>query len=344
MIIELQPSVTPQDRASVAESLDHPLRTCRPVDAGGRQFLVVSGRREDIDVDRLTSHPAVLAVSPWDTTSYFCRREFRPHGTTPVRVGDVTLGTGDLVLIAGVCAVESRDDLMATADAVKRAGAHALRGGAVKPRTNPYNFQGLGVPGWKMLAEAGREHGLPVVSEVLDPADIEIACEYVDMIQVGARNMTNQALLKHLGSARRPVLLKRGGASRLEELIGAAEFLAVEGNPHVALCERGIQTFETATRYTLDLSAVPVLRRMTHLPLVVDPSHAPASRELVPELALAAAVLGADALLLEVHVDPPRMTRPGDAVRALLPNEFAALVERLRDVLAAVGRRLHPPA
>ncbi len=342
MVIEFQASATPRDLARIAERLTHPLRACNQLVVDGRRFLVISGLREDLDVNAIIRDPVVRSTSTTDATTYFCRREFRPNSTTPIRFGNVTLGTGDLVLIAGVCSIESEDDLMATAQAVKRAGAHGLRGGAFKPRTSPYNFQGLGMRGLELLAEAGRAYNLPVVSEVLDPCQIEPACEHLDMIQVGTRNMTNQALLKYLGRAAKPVLLKRGFASRLEELVRAAEFVTVAGNPNVALCERGIQTFETSTRYTLDVAAIPVLRRATHLPLVVDPSHAPGRRDLVPDLALAAAVVGADALLVEVHVRPERLLKPGDGAQALRPDDLADLVDKLHRVLGALGRRLHP--
>lgn len=341
MVIEFNSRASPRDLAGLAEQLSHPLRAFRQVALAGRRFLVISGLRDDLDVEAIKRHPLVVGTSAADATSYFCRREFQPDHTTRLAFGDVTLGTGDLVLIAGVCSVESADDLMETAAALKEAGAHGLRGGAFKPRTNPYNFQGLGAPGLELLAEAGRRYGLPVVSEVLDPCEIARAAEHLDMIQVGTRNMTNQALLTHLGRAGRPVLLKRGSGSRLEELVRAAEYITVAGNPDVALCERGIQTFETSTRFTLDVAAVPVLRRMTHLPLIVDPSHAAGRRELVPDLALAGAVVGADALLIEVHAHPERLLKPGDGAQALLPQEFAALVERLRAVLPTLGRRLY---
>jgi 3-deoxy-7-phosphoheptulonate synthase len=342
MIIEFETNVEPKERKRITNRLAHSLRNLREVVFGERLFLVISGQRDDLNLQELSADPAIRFISPQDTTAFFCRRDFHPNGTTQVRFGDVTLGNGQLVLIAGPCAVEREDDLLATAEAVKQAGAHALRAGAFKPRTSPYNFQGLGVQGLKLLAEAGRAVGLPVVSEVLNPYDIEAACQYIDLIQVGTRNMTNQALLKHLGKKNKPILLKRGSSSSLEELIRAAEFVAIEGNPNIAMCERGIKTFESATRNTLDLSAVPVLRHMTHLPIVVDPSHAAGRGDIVPDMALAAAVVGADALLIEVHVAPERMIKPGDGDQSLLPGQFAELVQKLKVLLDAVGRKLAP--
>lgn len=224
--------------------------------------------------------------------------------------------------------------------AVRDAGAHGLRGGAFKPRTNPYNFQGLGLSGLETLHAVGQRTGLPVISEVLHPDHVEKAGELVDIMQVGTRNMTNQELLKALGRSKRPVIIKRGFASPLEELIRAAEFVLCEGNQEIILCERGIQTFETATRFTLDIAAVPALRGMTHLPVLVDPSHFAARRDLVIPLALAAAAVGADGLIVEVHVAPERMIRPGDWAQALRPSEFAELISKLRTLLAAMGRRL----
>jgi 3-deoxy-7-phosphoheptulonate synthase len=246
-----------------------------------------------------------------------------------VRVGGVDVGGGNpLRMMAGPCAVESREQLLATARWVKREGAVALRGGAFKPRTSPYAFQGLGVEGLKLLADTRDETGLPVVSEITDPADIEVFDRYVDMLQIGSRNMHNFVLLKAAGQSRKPVLLKRGFGATIEEWLMAAEYILSSGNPNVILCERGIRTFEPSTRNTLDLTAVPVLRELTHLPIMVDPSHGTGHRSLVRPMALAAAAVGADAIIIEVHPDPPRALSDSD--QSLAFPEFGDLMDDLR--------------
>jgi 3-deoxy-7-phosphoheptulonate synthase len=246
-----------------------------------------------------------------------------------IRVGDVEIGAGaPLAVVAGPCAVESRDQIMATARWVKREGATLLRGGAYKPRSSPYAFQGLGVEGLQLLAEAREETGLPVVSEITDPADVEVFDRYVDMLQIGARNMANFVLLKAVGQSRKPVLLKRGLSATIDEWLMAAEYVLSSGNPNVVLCERGIRTFETATRNTLDLSAVPVIRERTHLPVVVDPSHGTGHRPLVRPLAVAGAAVGADGIIVEVHPDPPAAR--SDSEQSLSYPEFGDLMDDLR--------------
>ncbi|MBN2433205.1 MAG: 3-deoxy-7-phosphoheptulonate synthase [Acidobacteria bacterium] len=250
-----------------------------------------------------------------------------------VRVGGLEFGR-DFVLAAGPCSVESEEQMAAIARAVSEAGANLLRGGAFKPRTSPYAFQGLGLAGLKILQRAGREMGLPVVTEVLDARDVPWVADYADMLQIGARNMQNFSLLKEVGRAGRPVLLKRGMNATLAEWLSCAEYILHYGNPDVVLCERGIRTFETHTRNTLDLSAVPALHQLTHLPVMVDPSHGTGRRELIPAMTLAAVAAGADAVMLEVHHQPDRALSDGD--QALLPAEFARLVRRiqvLRDAL-----------
>jgi 3-deoxy-7-phosphoheptulonate synthase len=248
---------------------------------------------------------------------------------TRVRVGEVSVGNGGgLVIMAGPCAVESREQMLQTAHWVRREGASILRGGAFKPRSSPYSFQGMGLPALGLLSEARAETGLPVVSEVVDASQVEAFDEHVDLLQVGARNMHNFVLLRAVGQSTRPVLLKRGLSATIDEWLLAAEYVLSSGNPNVILCERGIRTFETATRNTLDLSAVPVLRRQTHLPIVVDPSHGTGQRSLVGPMALAAAAVGADGLLIEVHPDPPNAKSDGD--QSLSFAEFGDLMDELR--------------
>ena len=255
-----------------------------------------------------------------------------------VKVGPYEVGGPGFVVIAGPCAVEGKELLAATADAVRRGGGHLLRGGAFKPRTSPYAFQGLGQEGLRLLAEAGRERGMPVVAEVMDASQLPEALEYVDVLQVGARNMQNFSLLKALSKVRRPVLLKRGLCATFEEWLLAAEYLLEGGNEQVILCERGIRTFETATRNTLDLAAVALAKQRTSLPVIVDPSHATGRSELVAPMALAAAAAGADGLLIEVHGFPQEALCDGR--QALTPALFQTMMERLAPLLAALGREL----
>ncbi|MCY2961146.1 MAG: 3-deoxy-7-phosphoheptulonate synthase [Planctomycetota bacterium] len=264
------------------------------------------------------------------------RREGQPR--TIVDVSGVAVGGERFVLVLGPCAVENRAQVNAAAEMCKNGGASLMRGGAFKPRTSPYAFQGLGFEGLEYLREAGRAFELPIVTEVLHPEDVERVAERADMLQIGARNMQNFALLKEVGRTRRPVLLKRGMSATIEELLLAAEYVLAGGNQRVILCERGIRTFETATRNTLDVSAIPVLKGMTHLPVIVDPSHAAGRRDLVVPLSLAAAAAGADGLIVECHPNPAEALCDKD--QALTSADVADLVARLRPVVAAVGRTL----
>jgi len=264
-------------------------------------------------------------------------REFHPQDTI-VAINGVLVGGKQVVVMAGPCAVESRDQLLETARAVKEAGAQVLRGGAFKPRTSPYSFQGLGEEGLRLLAEAREETGLAVVTEVMDPHKVPLVTTYADILQVGARNMQNYALLHAVGEAQRPVLLKRGMMSTVEELLMAAEYILSHGNNRVILCERGIRTFEQYTRNTLDISAVPLLKQLSHLPVVVDPSHATGKWELVEPVSRAAVAAGADGLIIEVHPHPEKAL--SDGAQSLKPARFAALMRGLRPVAEAVGRTL----
>jgi len=274
---------------------------------------------------------AVPVLKPYKIVS----RDFQSADSV-VTVGDVAVGGGGVTVIAGPCAVESRDQLFAAADAVAKAGAKILRGDAFKPRTSPYAFQGLGEKGLELLAEARQEFGLPFVAEVLDPRDIELVSSYADLIRVGARNMANFSLLAEVGRQDKPVLLKRGFTATIEEWLNAAEYVYKEGNHQVILCERGIRTFETQTRNTLDISAVPVVKMLSHLPVIVDPSHSGGRKVLVAPLALAAVAAGADGVMVDVHPAPE--TAKVDGPQAILPTEFAVLMGEIRAVAAALGR------
>src|SRR5271165_1695089 len=259
-----------------------------------------------------------------------------------IRAGGVEIGGGDFVVMAGPCAVESEQQLLRTAEAVAAAGARLLRGGAYKPRSSPYAFQGLGVEGLKLLRKAREATGLAIVTEVMSEEDVELIAEYADVMQVGTRSMENYALLEKLGGCGRPVLLKRGMTATLEELLRSAQVIAMAGNPQIILCERGIRTFETATRNTLDIAAVPVLKTVSHLPVIVDPSHAAGIRCLVPALARAAAVVGADGLLVEVHPHPEEAMSDGN--QSLTFGEFREMMDDLQPYLAIqqAARELRP--
>lgn len=256
---------------------------------------------------------------------------------TVIEVGDIQIGQ-DFLLIAGPCSVENEDQMMETAHAVKAAGANMLRGGAFKPRTSPYAFQGLGLKGLKILEKTGKEVGLPVVTEVLDTRDVSWVCEYVDVLQIGARNMQNFSLLKEVGKTKKPVVLKRGMYSTLSEWLNCAEYILNEGNPNVILCERGIRTFETYTRNTLDLSAVPAIKELTHLPIIIDPTHGTGRVSLIPRMSYAAIVAGADGLVIEVHNNPEAALSDKD--QALKPEEFAELAKTLHKLQTYVSTEL----
>lgn len=264
-------------------------------------------------------------------------REFHPERTV-VRVGSAEVGGNALVVMAGPCTVESREQLLAAARAVKAAGGHVLRGGAYKPSTSPYSFHGLGEDGLKLLAEARAETGLPIITEVMDTRDVALVCEYADCLQVGTRSMSNFALLREVGQTRTPVMLKRGMSATIEEWLQAAEYIAAGGNEQIILCERGIRTFEPYTRNTFDVSAIPACKELTHLPVLGDPSHATGRRSLVPAVAKAAIAAGADGLIIEVHPDPPRALKDGP--QALGLNDFGLLMRELDAVAGAIGRSL----
>jgi 3-deoxy-7-phosphoheptulonate synthase len=288
-----------------------------------RQIELLSGVREVIRI----TEPYKLASRAW-----------RPEGSI-VEVGPgVRFGGEEVVVAAGPCAVESAEQIETIAEQVARHGARLLRGGAFKPRTSPYSFQGLGETGLRLLREAADRHGLLVVSEVMDPSQIPMMLPYVDMLQVGARNMQNYNLLRALGAVRKPVLLKRGLAATIEELLLSAEYIMAGGNYHVVLCERGIRTFESYTRNTLDIAAIPVIKKLSHLPIIADPSHGTGRRDKVPPMARAAVAAGADGLLIEVHHDPDRAL--SDGAQSLTIEQFAKLMNELRIIAPAVGRRV----
>ncbi len=325
-----------QTVVKMVEDLDYNAHVIRGVE---RTVVACVGdeRGEKHQLTHLESVAGVERVMPVVRSFKLASREVRPEGSL-IKVGNAEVGGKRIAVIAGPCAVESVEQVEAAADAVKLAGAHMLRGGAFKPRTSPYAFQGLEGEGLKMLEHAGRRVGLPVVTEIMDPHDIDLVIEHSDMLQVGARNAQNFSLLRRLGRTKKPVLLKRGMSTKLEEFVMAAEYILSEGNPNVILCERGIRTFETATRNTLDLNAVPLLKEWTHLPVLVDPSHGTGMYKLVAPMALAAIAAGADGLLIEVHPKPESAL--SDGPQQLKPSRFAGLMKALKPLAEAVGRTL----
>ncbi|HUF49298.1 MAG TPA: 3-deoxy-7-phosphoheptulonate synthase [Longimicrobiales bacterium] len=310
----------------------------------GEQRTIIGciGDERQLGEVSLLSLPGVESVTPVLKPYKLASREFAGRSSL-VRLGDdVAVGGRDLVVIAGPCSVESAETLQPLADAVRHAGAHVLRGGAFKPRTSPYAFQGLGAEALRILAEARKRTGMPVVTEVMDTRQVELVAAHADALQIGARNMQNFALLSEVGRVQRPVLLKRGLSATVRELLMAAEYIMAQGNGNVILCERGIRTFETATRNTLDIAAIPVLKQETHLPVIVDPSHAGGRADLVAPLAYAAIAAGADGLIIEVHQNPEEALSDGD--QSLTVAAFASLMVTLRAFAHAAGRTLPAPA
>jgi 3-deoxy-7-phosphoheptulonate synthase len=298
----------------------------------------VGDERGKAVLQSLESMPGVESVVPILKPYKLASREVKPAPSVVEITPELAVGGAALVVMAGPCSVESEAQILETARAVKAAGATVLRGGAFKPRTSPYSFQGMEEEGLKLLALAREETGLPIVTEVVNPRDVELVGRYADIMQVGARNVQNFALLKMLGQLGKPVLLKRGMATTIQEFLMSAEYILAEGNRRVLLCERGIRTFETATRNTLDIAAVPVLKEQTHLPVIVDPSHATGHASLVPSMCYAAVAAGADGLIVEVHPHPEKAA--SDGPQSLRPADFAAMMAKLRQFAAVAGRTL----
>jgi 3-deoxy-7-phosphoheptulonate synthase len=295
------------------------------------------GGKTDVDLDVFEVMEGVKEAHRIASPYKLAGRNFKPDGTV-VKIGDVEIGGERVVVMAGPCSVESREQIETVAAQIAKAGARVIRGGAFKPRSSPYSFQGLGGEGLKMLREAADRNGLLVVSEVMDQTQIPLVAEYSDILQVGARNMQNYNLLRELGKLRKPVLLKRGIAATIEELLLSAEYILSGGNYDVILCERGIRTFETYTRNTMDISAIPVVKKLSHLPMVGDPSHGTGRRDKVAPMARAAVAAGADGLLIEVHPDPDRAM--SDGAQSLRPDQFDELMGQLRMIAPAVGRSI----
>lgn len=307
------------------------------IEGVARTVVGLVGDKTGLEPDAFEGLPGVEKVVPIMAPYKLASRDVKQEDSI-VRVRNVAIGAGQVIFIAGPCAVESQEQIEEAAHAVKAAGATILRGGAFKPRTSPYSFQGLGEKGLRYLAQAGEATGMPVVSEVLDPGHVDMVSEYVDILQVGARNMQNFSLLRRVGRAKKPVLLKRGMSATVEEWLMAAEYIMSEGNYEVILCERGIRTFETATRNTLDVGAIALVRHLSHLPVIADPSHATGDRKLVAAAGCAAIAAGAEGLMVEVHPNPDAAL--SDGAQSLRPAEFAQMVDQVARVAAAVGRRV----
>ena len=306
---------------------------------GVRQTILAAvGARHDFDMRDLEVLPGVQEVYRVTAPYKLAGKSFRPEGTIIDLPYGVKIGGKEVVVMAGPCSVEGRDQFFQVAEMVKNAGAKGVRGGAFKPRSSPYSFQGMGEEGLKIMREAGDKLGLLVVSEVMEISQIPLMMTYVDILQVGARNMQNFNLLRELGKIRKPILLKRGIAATLEELLLSAEYIMAGGNYEVILCERGIRTFETYTRNTMDISAIPVIKKLSHLPMTGDPSHGTGRRDKVPPMALASVAAGADALLLEVHQDPEHAL--SDGAQSLFPKQFEDLMKQLRLIAPIVGRTM----
>jgi 3-deoxy-7-phosphoheptulonate synthase len=336
MLIVMKKGSTPDEISRVADAVRAIGLCAAVVPAGDRVSIAISGEAIPPDAARFEGMAGVGVVIPITPPYRRASRDARPADTI-VRVGSATIGAGRVFVIAGPCAVENEEQVLATARLMKLAGADALRGGAYKPRSSPYSFQGMGRGGLELLAKAREETGLPVISEALDEASLELVAEYADVVQIGARNMHNTSLLKRAGRLRKPVLLKRGMAATLEDLLLSAEYLLAEGNDDVILCERGIRTFSHHSRFTLDLSVVPALKATSHLPVFVDPSHAAGARDRVPPMARAAVAAGADGVMFEVHPAPD--TALSDGRQALVPQQARELIAELREIAAIVTRK-----
>jgi 3-deoxy-7-phosphoheptulonate synthase len=309
-----------------------------PIPGIERTAIPVTGNTEMIDPKQIESMPGVMKVVRVGKPYKLVAREFKPEDTV-IQLDGLAVGGDELVVMAGPCAVESREQLLEIAHAVKQAGASILRGGAFKPRTSPYSFQGLGEKGLEILAEAREETGLLVVTETIDPENVSLVEQYADILQVGARNMQNFTLLKRIGKSKRPVLLKRGISATIEELLMAAEYILSEGNYNVILCERGLRTFNNYTRFTMDISTIPEVKRISHLPIIADPSHGTGRWRMVAPVAQASIAAGADGIIIEVHPNPKEAL--SDGPQSLTVQNFAQLMGVMDRIGQAIGRKIH---
>jgi 3-deoxy-7-phosphoheptulonate synthase len=337
MLIVMGSHATTEDVERVCQKIEQLGFKAHPMPGANRTAIGLTGNPGPVEPGLFENMPGIVELIPVTHPYKLVGRELKPDNTE-IRVGGVTIGGSEVVVMAGPCAVESEEQTLRIADKVRAAGAHVLRGGAFKPRTSPYSFHGLGLPGLKILAKAREHTGLPIVTEAIDAESLEMVEEYADIIQLGARNMQNFSLLCKAGRARKPVLLKRGMSATLDEFLLAAEYIMAEGNYQVILCERGIRTFADHTRNTLDLSIVPAVKRISHLPIIVDPSHGTGKRHKVAPLSRAAVAVGSDGLMIEVHDQPENAL--SDGPQALLPQMFSELMQELRQLAPVVKRTI----
>ena len=342
MLVVMQGHATEEQIRAVCDRIESLGFKAHPIPGAARTAIGITGNSGAVDLASVESMPGVIECIPVSKPYKLVSRDLKSEDTVvrvPTPLGEVVFGGQSLALVAGPCAVESREQAFAIAGRVKAAGARLFRGGAYKPRTSPYSFQGLGEDGLKILAEIRDKFGLGIVTEAVDNESLDLVEKYADVIQIGARNMQNFSLLKRAGRAQKPVLLKRGMSATLDEFLMAAEYVMSEGNYQVILCERGVRTFSDHTRNTLDLSVIPAVQRLSHLPIAVDPSHGTGRRNKVLPLSRAAVAVGADGLLVEVHHDPDHAL--SDGPQSILPEEFARLVREARDIAAVLARTVN---
>ncbi|MEO8294198.1 MAG: 3-deoxy-7-phosphoheptulonate synthase [Gemmatimonadota bacterium] len=342
MLVVMRHGAPESDVTRVVEIIEEMGYQARPMPGRQRTTVGVVGNDGRVDSSRLAALPGVQEIihvtKPYKQVS----REWKPESSIIRLPGGLTIGGDEIVIMAGPCSVESESQIMAAAQAVRESGATVLRAGAFKPRSSPYSFQGLGKPGLKLLARARAESGLLLVTEAMDPEAVDLVAEVADIIQIGARNMQNYSLLKRAGRAGKPILLKRGLSATIQELLLSAEYILAEGNPDVILCERGVRGFDSATRNLFDLTAIPVVHSVSHLPIIADPSHGTGHRDLVTPMARAAVAAGADGILVEVHPTPDRAL--SDGAQSLYPEQFERMMRETRLIADAIGRRVAEPA
>ncbi|EXX89474.1 3-deoxy-7-phosphoheptulonate synthase [Paenibacillus darwinianus] len=336
MIVITKPDVTEDKIQEIVQHIERTGVQAHVSRGTDRTVIGIIGKADPALAEHLRSMKQVENVIKISKSYKLASRDFHPDDTV-IEIKGVKIGGPNLVVMGGPCAVESPEQIDEIARLVKAAGGQVLRGGAFKPRTGPYSFQGIGVEGLTMMAEAGKKHGLLTITEVMTPEYVDVCAEYADILQVGTRNMQNFDLLRRLGTIKTPVLLKRGFSATYDEFLNAAEYILAGGNPNVMLCERGIRTFETYTRNTLDLAAIPVLQSLSHLPVISDPSHGTGRRELVEPMAKASVAAGANGLIVEMHTDPDN-SATGDGVQSLFPDQFAALLKDLEVIARVVGK------
>jgi 3-deoxy-7-phosphoheptulonate synthase len=342
MLVVMQSHATNEQVRAVCERIESLGFKALPVPGAGRTAVCITGNSGAVDLGSLESMPGVIECIPVSKPYKLVSRDVKAENTVvrvPTALGEVAFGGTEVAMVGGPCAIETREQAFTVAEHVKAAGARLFRGGAYKPRTSPYSFQGLGEAGLEIMSDVRKEFGLGIITEAIDHESLDLVAEYADVIQIGARNMQNFSLLKRAGRAKKPVLLKRGMSATLDEFLMAAEYLMSEGNYAVILCERGVRTFSDFTRNTLDLAVVPAVQKRSHLPIVVDPSHGTGRRNKVLPLSRAAVAVGADGLLVEVHHDPDRAL--SDGPQSILPAEFEQLIREVRQIAAVLGRTIN---